>query len=229
MFGLELPDHDTRYKMAVEWIELVRRLWTDEEFDFDGEFYQTKKSFLQPKPLQQPNPAIMGAGGSDKGRHFSAKYCDVAFLNMTSHDPQTCRTRVAAHRQLARDEYGRDIQVWTNCYVVQGDTEADAKALFNEYVHEKGDWAAADFFIEANSINAASFSVEQLNTLRQHIVAGYGGFPLGGTAEQIVSKMQVLSDVIGLDGVVLHWARFEQDMREFQAVTLPMLQQAGLR
>ena len=34
---------------------------------------------------------------------------------------------------------------------------------------------------------------------------------------------------LGLDGVLLSWPRFEQGMREFRDVTLPVMKQAGLR
>src|SRR5690348_12373484 len=71
MFNLSLQGHDERYDCAAEWIEIVRRLWTeDDTFDFSGKFYKINKGYLQPKPIQQPLPAIMNAGGSDRGRHF---------------------------------------------------------------------------------------------------------------------------------------------------------------
>src|SRR5271163_4651847 len=37
MFGAPLIEHDARYDMAIEWIEIIKRLWTsEEEFDFEG-------------------------------------------------------------------------------------------------------------------------------------------------------------------------------------------------
>ena len=59
-------------------------------------------------------------------------------------------------------------------------------------------------------------------------VSGWGGFPLIGTKEQIVDGLKMLSG-LGLDGVLLSWPRFEQGMREFRDVTLPVMKQAGLR
>ena len=35
MFGAHMRPHDDRYKYATEWLDFVRRAWTqDEEFDF---------------------------------------------------------------------------------------------------------------------------------------------------------------------------------------------------
>ena len=57
MFGVELMQHDDRYDMAEEWLDIVKRLWTeDDEFDHEGRFYKIKKGYLQPKPIQQPYP-----------------------------------------------------------------------------------------------------------------------------------------------------------------------------
>jgi dimethylsulfone monooxygenase len=230
MFGLQLPSHDTRYRMAIEWIDVIKRLWTeDDEFDYDGEFYQIKKGYLQPKPLQMPTPVIMGAGGSDAGRDFSAKYCDVAFLNMTSHDLADCRLRVQEHRKYAYEQYKRNIQVWTNCYVVQGETEKEAKAYLHEYVDEKGDWEGAQNLIAMMGMTQKSVPPERLEEFKRHFIAGYAGYPLVGTKEQIVDKLAALSQEVGLDGVLLHWARFERDLIEFRDKTFPLLKQAGLR
>jgi dimethylsulfone monooxygenase len=64
--------------------------------------------------------------------------------------------------------------------------------------------------------------------LKAHFIAGWGGFPLVGTKEQIVDGLGLLSKV-GFDGVILSWARYVEEMRQFQAETLPLLEQAGLR
>ena len=39
-------------------------------------YYRIVKGYLQPKSIQRPFPAIMNAGGSERGRHFAGKYCD---------------------------------------------------------------------------------------------------------------------------------------------------------
>ena len=81
MFGWPLMEHNDRYDCAVEWLHILKQLWTrDEPFDFDGRFYQIKKGYLEPKPIQKPFPAVMNAGGSEKGQHFAAKHCDMVYV-----------------------------------------------------------------------------------------------------------------------------------------------------
>ncbi len=229
MFGEPQMEHDERYDRAVEWLDVIKQLWTrEEEFDFDGRYYTIKKGWLAPKPVQKPHPVVMNAGGSDKGRHYAAKYCDVAFTVLASHKLEDMAEQVSRYRRLAREEYGREIQVWTNAYIVQGETEKDARDFFNHYVHAQGDWEAVDNLVTMLGINAQSLPPGVEQQLKEHFIAGWGGFPVVGSREQVVDKLALLSKA-GFDGAVLSWARYVEDMREFQTETLPLLVQAGLR
>jgi alkanesulfonate monooxygenase SsuD/methylene tetrahydromethanopterin reductase-like flavin-dependent oxidoreductase (luciferase family) len=229
MFGEPQMEHDMRYERAIEWLDVIKKLWTlEEEFDFEGKFYKIKKGWLQPKPIQKPYPVVMNAGGSDKGRHYAAKFCDVAFVAVQSHDPAQIKAQVDKYRDLARDEYGRELQVWTNAYIVQGETEKAAKDFHHYYVHEKGDWVAVENLVTTMGINAQTFPPGVLQHLKEHFIGGWGGFPLVGTKEQVVDGLAMLSKA-GFDGVILSWARYIEEMRQFQQETFPLLAQAGLR
>lgn len=78
------------------------------------------------------------------GKHYAAKHCDIAFILITSHDDETTRREIAAYRDIARNEYQRNIQVWTNSYCCIGDTEKEARDFVDYYVYKKGDWAAVN-------------------------------------------------------------------------------------
>ena len=159
MFGVSLLEHEDRYACAEEWLAIVKRLWTqDEPFDHDGKFYRIKGGYLQPKPIQQPYPAIMNAGSSERGRHFACKHCDLVFTNIRTHDIATNTAHVAAYHRLAREEYGREVRVWTNATIIQAETEKEARDFYKYYVHEKGDWAAARHVIDTMGaeINSAT-------------------------------------------------------------------------
>jgi alkanesulfonate monooxygenase SsuD/methylene tetrahydromethanopterin reductase-like flavin-dependent oxidoreductase (luciferase family) len=229
MFGSELRPHDERYDMAEEWLTVVKRLWTeDDEFDHEGKYYRIKKGYLQPKPIQKPYPALMNAGGSDRGVHFVCKNCDMAFLGPRSYEFDAFKAHVDTYRNTARKEYGREIGVWSLAYVVQAETEKEAQTFHEMYVNKKGDWAAATNALDTMGVNAKTFPPGVLDALKGHFIAGWGGYPLVGTKEQIVDGLQTLSR-IGLDGVLLSWPLYIPGMREFRDVTYPLVKQAGLR
>jgi FMN-dependent oxidoreductase (nitrilotriacetate monooxygenase family) len=97
-FGLDkLPEHDTRYEMAAEYIDVVTKLWDSWEpgaivadrttgvlidpakvhtIDYRGEHYASRGP-LNSGPCPQGRPVIAQAGGSAKGRAIAAQYADT--------------------------------------------------------------------------------------------------------------------------------------------------------
>ena len=97
-FGMPgMPEHDLRYDMADEYMEVCRRLWASWEpgaiiadrhsgllvdhtkvhaVNFEGRFYKTRGP-LNSGPCLQGQPVIAQAGGSDRGRCFAAQHADT--------------------------------------------------------------------------------------------------------------------------------------------------------
>jgi FMNH2-dependent dimethyl sulfone monooxygenase len=68
MFGVKPGDHDARYRQGQEWIDVLRRAWTEDDFDFKGEFFNLKGVREKPKPYGGTLPLTMNAGASGDGR-----------------------------------------------------------------------------------------------------------------------------------------------------------------
>ncbi len=228
MFGEPMKEHDERYQQAAEWIEIVRRLWIeDEEFDFEGRFYRIVRGSSWPKPVQRPFPPIMNAGGSETGRQFAAKYADICFVNLTGNDRDECRAQVASYRDLAWTDYGRPIQVWTSAYVIQRETQADADA-YETFLVDNADQAKLAHWLRMNREHTRGTTDAQAEQIKRRFVAGVGGYPLVGTPETIVERFHELRSV-GIDGVLLTWLDVEAGMAAFIDEVLPLLEQSGLR
>jgi FMN-dependent oxidoreductase (nitrilotriacetate monooxygenase family) len=94
-------EHDLRYDMADEFVELVCQLWDswepgavvmDEEtgvfadgskvhtIDFEGQFYKSRGP-LNAVPGPQHRPVFVQAGGSPKGREFAAKRAETVIAS----------------------------------------------------------------------------------------------------------------------------------------------------
>jgi alkanesulfonate monooxygenase SsuD/methylene tetrahydromethanopterin reductase-like flavin-dependent oxidoreductase (luciferase family) len=55
-FGLDLSEARDRFN---ESLEMIIGLWTGDDFEFKGRFYETRRPLtLMPKPLQQPHPPL---------------------------------------------------------------------------------------------------------------------------------------------------------------------------
>jgi FMN-dependent oxidoreductase (nitrilotriacetate monooxygenase family) len=97
-YGLSgLPEHDSRYDMADEYMAAVRALWGSWEpgaivadrargvfidpekvhhVNFEGQWYKSRGP-LNSGPCPQGQPVIAQAGGSPRGRAFAAKHADT--------------------------------------------------------------------------------------------------------------------------------------------------------
>jgi dimethylsulfone monooxygenase len=222
MFGAPRLEHDLAYDYAAEWLDVCRRLWTsDAEFDYDGRFFQLRGLFHEPKPIQQPYPAIMNAGTSAVGQRFAAREADLVFVPLVRGHVEE---HVESHRATAR-EFGREIQVWSNAYVVCRPTEKEARDYVNYYVLEKGDWEAASNIMAGGGPSRSRAATDEL---KFRLVAGWYGYPLVGTPEQIVSELEELSRC-GLDGCLLSWVNYQAELQQWIADVMPLLEQAGLR
>jgi dimethylsulfone monooxygenase len=228
MFGGPPMDHETAYAYAEEWLEIMRRLWTEEaEFDYTGQFFNLREAWSQPKPIQQPHPPIMQAGASPTGRRFAARYADLAFINAHQGAHDVYRADIANLRRMAREEFGRELQVWGHAYVVCRSTEREARDYLRYYVEEKGDWVAANNLTSAMGL-PQHVPPERLAAINYDFVAGWGGYPLVGTPEQVVAELITLVDV-GFDGWMLSWVNVELELQQWIAEVMPLMEHAGLR
>lgn len=60
--GEEFPGAKERRMRLAESIALIRRLWTEERVDFDGDFYRTEKATVYDRP-EEPVPVYLAASG----------------------------------------------------------------------------------------------------------------------------------------------------------------------
>ena len=54
-----------RGRRLDEFLECLRLLWTGDEIEFHGEFYDVPRSVVEPKPVQRPCPPILVGGYAD--------------------------------------------------------------------------------------------------------------------------------------------------------------------
>jgi len=229
MFGAFMRPHDDRYKYAAEWLDFLRSAWTrQEEFDFKNDSFDAKAVWSEPKPLQQPYPPVMNAGGSPAAQDFTTRYCDMNFLHLKDRNNlEVGRAEIARLKNMARAN-GREARIWLHVYVVCRETEKEARDYLHHYVHEKGDWEAAGNLLKIFGIQSETYDPKTLDDHKAHFIAGHGGYPLVGTPEQITEELGRLSD-IGVDGCLISWVDYKNELKHWNDRVMPLLVDAGLR
>jgi dimethylsulfone monooxygenase len=225
MFGIQQRDHETRYQYGAEWIDVVRRLWTEHEpFDYSGEFFELSEAQSKPKPVQ-PRPPILNAGNSPTGAAWAARHADFNFISFADIDGARDYTR--AIKRTAHEEHGRDLGVLTYGLVICRDTEKEAQAVHQQIV-DQGDWEGAHNLMSVLGIQSGSFHEQFNGPMARSIVAGGGAAKVVGTPEQVAEYLGSIADA-GIDGVMVGFLNWNEELDYFGENVLPLLTQSGLR
>ncbi len=67
-------ESSTRVSMTEEGINLILKLWTEDEVNFEGKFYKSLRARLEPKPIQKPHPPIWLASFGKRMLKIASNY-----------------------------------------------------------------------------------------------------------------------------------------------------------
>ena len=137
MFGLDPVEHDLRYEMADELLEVMKELWSStENVDHEGRFYRMKKGFVSPKPVNG-RPIIVNASSSGAGVDPAATHSDLLFITRPAGADVygLLKTHNQSIKQRAADA-GHTVRTIINPHIICADTEKEAKARKQAFIDE---------------------------------------------------------------------------------------------
>jgi FMNH2-dependent dimethyl sulfone monooxygenase len=228
LFGEEFVEHDLRYTMAAEFVDIVLALWEDTEpIDVEGDFYRVRGRIKLPRPVQQPHPLLVSAGASPAGVEFAARYCDqLVTLAIQEEKLQ------ALDAQLAELTGGRRTVAptpFSMAIIREGDGEAEEEhARLLESLNR-----AATFEIAGDvlgSIETARAMFDKMGEEQAALAFGSGGsvLQLIGTPEQVAEKLLSVKRNTGSTNVLINFPLWSDDeLRSFRPV-LEILREAGV-
>ena len=160
-------DYDTRYRRAVEFLDVARGLWSSWEegalvrdratgqfldpdklhrLDHKGEFFQVVGPLnLQRSP--QGEPVIFQAGDSDQGRDLGAGIADAIFTHAATIEQGQAFYADLKGRAIRQGRNPDEIVILPGFTVYVGDTDADAQDIQRRYreLDQSFDQALAEF------------------------------------------------------------------------------------
>lgn len=230
MYGEEL-DHDARYRRTREQLAILKGLWTEPTFSFDGEFYRFDKAICYPKPVQKPYPPIFFAGSSEIARDIGCREADCMLIHGES---------VEKAREYARDisrraeAYGREVRVGIRFQIIARKTEAEAHEVAERWLSRIDPRILAmrqQLFTESEAVGQRNLGDQVAkDMLGPHLWGGMrrvragAGTGLLGSYEQVAG---VIRDYIraGINGFIFSGYPMAEEAERVGEHVLPLVQE----
>ncbi len=220
-------EHDERYRRSEEFIDVLRGIWTRDDFTYKGDFYRFHNYSLKPKPAQVPE--IFQGGSSRAARDMASRASDWYFTN--GNTVEGIRAQVDDIRAKAAAN-NHQVKVGVNAFIIARDTEEEAKAVLAEII------AKADF----EAVNAFGHEVKQAGKASpegdgnwakstfEDLVQYNDGFKtnLIGTPQQIAERIVALKEV-GVDLILSGFLHFQEEVAYFGEKVLPLVRELEAR
>jgi probable F420-dependent oxidoreductase len=79
--GMTYDRPGTRIERMVESIEVLKGLFGDDPFSYDGEHYRITNLNSTPKPVQKPHPPFLIGGGGPRFLRLAGEHADIVGIN----------------------------------------------------------------------------------------------------------------------------------------------------
>ena len=178
----EQLDHDHRYDIADDYLDVLYKLWEGSWDDdavirdraqgiyarpekvrsikHDGPYYQIDAIHLS-EPSPQRTPVLYQAGSSTRGREFAAKHAECVFTG--GPNPNVARDIIADIRARAAS-YGRnphDVKVFVGMSLVVGRTEKEAQDKLEEYRRHASVEGALAHFSSSSGVDFSKYDLDE--------------------------------------------------------------------
>ncbi|MFB2585907.1 LLM class flavin-dependent oxidoreductase [Herbiconiux liukaitaii] len=212
-YGGIFSEHDDRYRRSLEFVEILRGLWSETPFSFSGEYYELTDTYLSPKP--QVQPVIYAGGESEGGKNAISRFADAYVTHGGT--PSELRTKIAdltARRAAVSatpfSSFGMA------AYAIVRDTEEEAQAELERITDVRGG-AAYESYQDFVSKSQLETTVD----LRDYSVSNRGLRPdLVGTPDQVAERIVEFSRA-GVDLLLLQFSPHLREMQRFAAEVIP--------
>ena len=176
-----------RARRTDEAIALMRRLWTEEEVTFEGEFFRVRGLTIAPRPVQQPCPPVWIGGRTEAAQRRVGRLGDGWLASTVLPEevargvPVVFETAQACGREIEEDHIG----VVLGFHIAS--TREEAAAAARPYVRPRPD---APF----TAYSALGPAAEVAATVQRYVDAGASKFVLRPLCppEQALEQLEAL-------------------------------------
>lgn len=210
-------NHDQRYDLAEEWIEIIKRLWTEESVNFDGTYFTMIDCQSDPKPSRRP--LLLCAGTSHKGMKFTVDEMDAIFAG--GKDDAELAKICSGIKDLAR-EHRRSLKTYTMMNLVIADTDAQAQA---QAAHFRAgfDEQACKGMMRAYGFLDAEIGKE--NSFVKNARSSFMSAHIIGSVDTVTHRLIEMLETCHLDGMMLIFPDYLESIPVFAREILPIIRE----
>ncbi|MEM9836989.1 MAG: LLM class flavin-dependent oxidoreductase [Bacteroidota bacterium] len=229
-----------RYQRSREVIEILKQCWTQEEINFQGDFYSLLGLGTAPVKSYQQNggPLLYFGGYSPPGVELCAEHCDVYLMW-----PETYGriTELMGNMATAAAKYDRQVDFGLRVHVIVRETESEARQAARELMSVVNAKKGED--IRNRALDAKSYGVARQAEMRDHsdnegyvedhLWTGIGqarsgcGAAIVGNPDQVRDKLKSYID-LGIRSFILSGYPHREECELFARYVLPELKTCSL-
>ena len=107
-------DYDRRWAQVKDRVQAMKRIWTEEEADYSGEYARFPKILSEPKPVQKPYPPVLLGGNHPHSLRRVGEWGDGWIpIGVSPEDVIRARDSIAQHaRAVGRDPGKIEISIF---------------------------------------------------------------------------------------------------------------------
>lgn len=126
-YGYQFPSNADRVRGVGEAVQIIRAMWTQDRPSFEGKYHQIHEALCEPRPIQQPAPAIIvGGTGEQLSFPMIARHADGWDASL----PIDAYAQKAAAMDATCEKVGRDpktLERLLNFHVIPDHSLAEAE------------------------------------------------------------------------------------------------------
>lgn len=220
-YGVPFGDHDERYSVTREYVEILRGLWESTPYSFAGRHYLLEGTHLEPKPATAP--LVYAGGESDAGRDAIAEFADAYVTHGGTVEELAAKVDDLQRRRSAA---GRPplAHVGMAAFAIVRDTDDEAQDELRRITDVKPGPAYDSYraFVEGSQLDVEV-------ALADYSVSNRGLRPgLVGTPERVAARIREF-EAVGVDTLLLQFSPPLAELERFGRDVIPLVREPERR
>jgi probable F420-dependent oxidoreductase len=173
-------------KRADEFVQVLKRIWTDDVVEFKGKFYNIPASKIGPKPIQKPHPRIYMGGLSPNTYSRIVNYDANGWLGVIAGPLEYLDSTIKTIRDIAH-KANKDPNNFKVVLLTYPNIVLDSK-------NQSTTTNESQRFPLTGTVDQAGDDIQRIKQMGvDHIIFGYHFIPIGRDIDKMINITKQLS------------------------------------